>query len=88
MVNRASEALQGDTASIKRAEAVDLTTNDADVDVTRGLYVGVTGNVVVIFAGNSTAVTLIGLAAGVWHPMQIQTVVKLGTTATDILAGY
>ncbi len=89
MAARPNEALQSDTASIKSAAAIDYSGgNVALPNLTRGLYVGVTGNVTVIFANDTTAVLLTGLAAGVWHPMQIQQVNQSGTTATGLVAGY
>ncbi len=89
MAPRPSEALQEVTASIKSAAVVDISSADATLNrITRGLYVGVSGDVVVVFCEDNASVTLTGLAAGMWHPMQIQKVVKIGTTATGIVAGY
>ena len=89
MAARQNETMNGELASIKQAAAVDPSGSNVVLDsITRGLYVGVTGDVVVIFAGDSAAVTLVGLAAGVWHPMQIQQINQTGTTATSIVVGY
>lgn len=91
MPPRQGASLQGDTTGIRSAEEVDISSTDATfTNVTRGLYVGVTGDVVVQFAddADNATVTLKGLVAGVWHPVQVQKVVRTGTTATDILAGY
>jgi hypothetical protein len=69
--------------------AVDVTPSNT-VNLTRparGLYVGVTGNVVVInLLGNIDTYT--NLAAGIWHPIAFTRVNATGTTATNILAGY
>ncbi len=89
MAARAGETTS-DITSIKRAAAV-TPSDDTDLaSPTRGVYVGVTGNVVVIFAGDADAATttLVGLAAGVWHPMQVRRILSTSTTATDIVAGY
>jgi hypothetical protein len=51
---------------------------------TRGLYVGVTGNVAVEMAGGNV-VTFIGLAGGVVHPLQVIRVLATGTTALNIV---
>ncbi len=51
---------------------------------TRGLYVGVAGNVAVVMA-DGTSVTLTGLAAGVVHPLRVKQVRSTGTTATGIV---
>lgn len=53
---------------------------------TRGIYVGVTGNLACVMSGGTT-VTMTGLAAGVWHPIQAQRILSTGTTATSILGG-
>lgn len=89
MASRAGEAIAQYNAGISSAQAVDVSAADVTLSrITRGIYVGASGNVAVIFAGDSASVTLTGLAAGVWHPMQVQAVLKTGTTATGILAGY
>lgn len=50
------------------------------------LYVGVTGDVN-ITEWDGTTITLVGLAAGVWHPVYSIQVNTAGTSATDILWG-
>lgn len=89
MAAKPGEALNQYDASISSAVAIDISAADATLTRnTRGLYVGVTGDVVVQFVGDAGSVTLTGLAGGMWHPMQIQKVVKVGTTATNMVAGY
>lgn len=82
-------ALGKSTASYGVWDAFSITPDD-NTDLaggpTRGLYVGVTGNVACIMSGGTT-VTMVGLAAGVWHPIQAQRVLSTGTTATSILGG-
>ena len=56
-------------------------------NVCRGLYVGVTGNVVVVHA-DGTTVTYVSLAAGVVHPIQAFRINNTNTTATNIVALY
>lgn len=68
--------------SITPADGADITYT------TRGLYVGVSGNVKVDLDGGSTAVTLVGLAAGVVHPLRVTRVYSTDTTATDIVGMY
>lgn len=88
MVARAGEALAQYDASISSAAAPTL---DAVLQrITRGVYVGASGSLQVQFAGDadSASVTLVGLAAGVWHPMQIQKIISAGTTATGIVVGF
>jgi hypothetical protein len=49
------------------------------------LYVGNTGNVRVLTAGNDD-VTFVGIAAGAFVPVQVKRVFATDTTATDIVA--
>ena len=66
-----------------------VTPNDStDLAVsTRGLYVGVSGDVKVDFVDSGDAITLVGLAAGVWHPLRVTRVYSTDTTATSIVGG-
>jgi hypothetical protein len=88
MAPRAGEALGQYDAGISSAmtPTVDVVLNR----ITRGVYVGASGSLQVQFAGDpdTASVTLVGLAAGVWHPMQIQKIISAGTTATGILVGF
>lgn len=69
------------------SSATAIAPNDStDIPVTRGLYVGVGGDVAVLFADDSTAVTLKGLLAGVVYPLRVKRVRATGTTATNIVA--
>lgn len=69
-------------------KAVAITKSDSTVfAATRGLYVGVTGDLVVLFAGDTATVTLKNVAAGVTHPWSV-TKVMAATTATDIVGIY
>lgn len=55
--------------------------------VTRALYVGAAGDVAAVMAGGE-AVTFVGLAAGVAHPLRVKAVRVTGTTATGIVGVY
>jgi hypothetical protein len=55
--------------------------------LTRGLNLGVSGDVKVTFSDGSTD-TLVGLAAGVPQPYQVLRVWATGTTAASISAIY
>lgn len=72
------------------AERLFAITPDNSTDlayVTRGLYVGVSGNVAVHDV-YGTATTLVGLAAGVFHPIRVRRVLVTGTTVTGIVGAY
>lgn len=62
--------------------------NSTDLtNVTRGIYVGASGDLKVDLM-NGDAVTFVGLAAGVIHPMCVKRVYATGTTATGIVGVY
>lgn len=93
MPARPGESLAQYDAGIRRAVAADaLKSDSADLTsgITRGIFVGVSGDVAVIFCDDKDAdsVTMLTLAAGVWHPLQVRRILSTGTTATSILAGY
>jgi hypothetical protein len=56
--------------------------------LTRGLYVGVSGDVKVTMAGNNGTVTFVNLAAGMIHPLRVEKVFANGTDATNIIGVY
>ncbi len=64
-----------------------VTPSDATVLAgVRGLFVGGAGNVAVVFVNTSTAVTLVGVAAGAVLPTRVSKVMSTNTTATSIVA--
>jgi hypothetical protein len=76
------------TAPYTSASAVDLSSADAVFSprVPRALYVGVSGDVVVTLTDDGTnSVTFKAAPVGIL-PVRPGTVVKTGTTATNILA--
>ena len=78
-------------ASLKTSDAafdMQSVTLDAVVSPTRGIYVGVTGNVSVVMTSGQTVV-LTALAAGMIHPISVTKVNSGGdTTATNILLAW
>lgn len=70
-------------------EAFDITPNDdADLEFeTRGVYIGVSGDLHVTMAGGGE-VTFTELAGGIVHPLRVHRVHATGTTATNILGMY
>lgn len=70
------------------AKAVAVTPSDStDLGVTRGLYVGGAGDVVVTMAEQGTNITFVGVPAGTFMPIQVR-LVMAATSATSILALY
>lgn len=72
------------------AEYAYVVTPDDGADLgftTRGVYVGVSGDLHVDLVGGSE-VTFVGLAAGVVHPLRVARVYATGTTATSIVGVY
>lgn len=72
----------GGAVAVTPSDTVDLAGG-----VSRGVYVGVTGNAKIRLP-DDTEVTFTGLAAGVIHPIRCKRVWSTGTTATSILAIY
>ena len=66
-----------------------VTPNDStDLDyVTRGIYIGGSGDVVVITKGGDE-VTLVNTLAGTYLPIRVSRIKSTGTTATNILGLY
>tara|TARA_B110000503_G_scaffold141071_1_gene233570 strand:- start:621 stop:890 length:270 start_codon:yes stop_codon:yes gene_type:complete len=54
--------------------------------LTRGLYVGVSGNVSVKLRDDATAVVFVGVAEGTILPLQVKQVMATNTTSTNIIA--
>lgn len=52
---------------------------------TRGIYVGVSGDISIDGVGGGTSIVLQNLAAGVWHPIRAKRVRSTGTAATGIV---
>lgn len=90
MTAKPGEALNQYDASISSAAAITLGSDVTLTRITRGVYLGVSGNLQVQFVGDpdTNQPVLVGLAAGVWHPMQIQKIINAGTTATSVVVGY
>jgi hypothetical protein len=69
-------------------QAVAVTPNDStDLSkTTRGLYIGVSGDVKVNIGGST--ITFTAMAAGIIHPIGVTRVFSTDTTATNIVAVY
>lgn len=80
-------------ATVAAMDAVPVVTSDATViPVTRALYIGTGGTLVVHMAGRSglpqaTSVTFLNVAQGIF-PIQVDQVLATGTTAANIVALY
>ena len=76
-------------AGVARTGDVSLDTYygaNGSIEFARWLYIGTTGNVSYT-KWDGTNQTLIGLAAGVWHPIFSIMVNSAGTTATSLVWG-
>ena len=75
------------TVSARRAAEV-VTSNTVTYESpTRGVYVGVGGNVKVDMVSGGT-VTFVGVPAGALLPIQVERIYATGTTATNMVALY
>lgn len=72
--------------SARSAFAVTPHDTNALTAVTRALWIGGAGNLVVMFDGDTAAVTLVGVASGTLLPIQVRIVLATNTTATSIVA--
>lgn len=84
-----SFAGRNESVFLPARNAVAVTPHDTDelAVYSRGLYVGVSGNVVIVTVGGET-VTFSNLAAGIIHPIRAKIVKSTGTTATNIVSVY
>ncbi|MBU0642351.1 MAG: hypothetical protein KJ731_15500 [Alphaproteobacteria bacterium] len=76
------------TAPVSNGFSVIASDTEDQPYVTRGLYVGTSGNVTVLLAGDSTPVTLNNLVAGVLHPLRVKRVYATGLTAAALVGVY
>lgn len=67
-----------------------ITPHDTDelAAVTRGVYVGVAGNVVAVLADDSAEVTFVGCQAGSILPICAKIIKNTNTTATNLIGLY
>jgi hypothetical protein len=87
MPDKLANTWMGATGPLERAVAVTPAAADL-TDVSRAIYVGTSGSLIVRLVGDPTTdVTLPALAAGIWHPMRVVRV-SVGGTATGVFAGY
>ena len=70
--------------------AVSITANDSTdlVNVSRGLYVGSSGDIAVILADDTAVVVIVGVGAGSILPLRVKRLRSTDTTASDIVALY
>lgn len=87
MADPFASASGGITGPLTKCVAVTPHDSTLLTDTARALYVGATGNVVLLMPDGNT-ITLTAVAAGVWHPIRFNRVNSTSTTATGIVAGY
>ncbi len=73
-------------ATVSAHSATTVTPSDSTViPVTRGLYVGTTGNIAVRMADDGNTITFIAVPVGIL-PIQVDQVLSTSTTASNIIA--
>jgi hypothetical protein len=81
-------AFRSADATVAAHGAVAVTPSDATIiPVTRALYIGTGGNLVVRMAGTQADVTFANVAQGIF-PIQVDMVYSTSTTASNIVALY
>lgn len=78
------EAVATKVRSVTKSDSTDLTLNGS---APRALYIGTTGDVAVIAAGDTAAVTFSSVPVG-WFPIAVRKVMSTNTTASNIVALY
>ncbi len=80
----------GDAPAFNAVAVVPHNTNNILPCAARALWVGGTGTLTVIMAGDdsNTPVLFSAVPAGVWMPIQVKRVNSTGTTATLIVAVF
>lgn len=73
----------GNAVAITKSDTVDISYGQ-----TRGIYVGVGGDISVNMVGTGTAVVFKNAQAGSVLPIRATRVLSTGTTATDLVALY
>lgn len=85
----AFQNVDGLTAQARRLAAVTPADgSDLAGGIAKALYVGAAGNVALQAAEDSSAVTLVGVAAGTILPIRVKRVMSTNTTASSIVALY
>ncbi len=86
MADKFASTAVGMTAPATRSVAV--TPNDSTdlANISRALWVGGAGNVAVMLADDTVAVTFVGVAAGSLLPVRVKRVMATNTTATNLVA--
>jgi len=76
-------------ATVSAHSALAVTTSDSTIiPVTRALFIGTGGTLVVTMAEDENDVTFINIADGTVFPIQVSKVLATGTTAASIVALY
>jgi hypothetical protein len=84
MPNARIQGLEGSGhwVAVTPSDTTDLTT------VTRGIYVGVAGNITVDSADGDTTILFTAIAIGMIHALKVKRVRATGTSASGIVAIY
>ena len=83
-----SFAGKNDAVTIPATAAIAVTPHDTNelAEYSRGIYLGVGGDVTVVMSNGGTAVLFKNLAGGIIHPIRAKIIKSTGTTATNIVA--
>lgn len=88
LTNDFSASAPGLTSPASGAAAITPSDSGDLPTTTRGIYVGVAGNIVVDLYDGTTSITFVGLAAGTILPVRAKRVRSTNTTATSLVALY
>ena len=85
MADAFSDRNPGLTSPASKAAAITPHDTNELAATTRGLYVGTGGDLVVVLAGDSVAVTFVAVPSGSLLPIRAKIVKSTDTTADDIV---
>lgn len=85
-----TELGDGFERTISIRNIVSITTNDSVnlTNATKAIYVPSTATLKVDTVGGQTGVTITGLAAGIWHPIQVTKIYATGSSISSLLGSW
>lgn len=85
-----TELGDGFERTISIRNIVEITTNDGAnlANATKAIYVPTTATLKVDTVGGQVGVVITGLAAGIWHPIQVKKIYATGSSISTLLGSW
>jgi hypothetical protein len=78
----------GNSSEVPASFAVAITPDTELDQVSRGIYVGIAGDITVVMAGDGNVVLFASLPAGALLPIRTKLITASGTSASELVALY